>query len=297
MSSTCYTLSRVPAVQSVWHEHAPRIGFSTPFVLHALLAISALHLGRCEPHRRAACFTRAQWHHDIAIRSVVPAVPALASENSVALFLFSSLTCIFSCACNHDEESFLTLFEGGRLCDWVRLFRGTKTIIDSSSEDFRTGKLAPIFLNGSYSAAVRRGSQAMDLGQMYVWELKKMISKECSHNDQILRTYQETLDNVGRTLGVVLKLGEGRGLETADVFAWLLEVSDDYLDLLRTWDPVALIIFSYFCVALRQIEWMWWMEGLSGRLMKQITSVLDKKYCSWLRWPQEQIGWETLGSR
>jgi hypothetical protein len=235
-------------------------------------------------------------HHEIAIRSVVPDVHALASENSVALFLFSSLTCIFSCACDHEEKNFLTLFEGGRLCDWVRLFRGTKTIIDSSSEDFHTGKLAPIFLNGSHLSAARHGAQAMAQGQMYVWELKRMIDKECAHNEQMLRTYQGTLDELGRTLGVVLKLGEGRGLETADVFAWLLEVSDDYLDLLRTWEPVALIIFAYFCVAVRQIEWMWWMEGLSGRLMRQITSALDEKYCSWLRWPQEQIGWDPVGT-
>jgi hypothetical protein len=83
--------------------------------------------------------------------------------------------------------------------------------------------------------------------------------------------------------------GEPTRLQTGDVFAWILELSDDYLDLLLQEDPFALVIFAYFCVALRQIEWMWWTEGLSSRLLMQIYPILDERYHCWMTWPQEQI--------
>ncbi|KAL5358519.1 hypothetical protein BJX96DRAFT_146717 [Aspergillus floccosus] len=287
-TSTCYTLSRAPAVQAIWRDEAPRVGFTMPFVLHGLLALSALHLARSNPSRRAECVARAQMHHEAAVRTVAPVVPFLAADNCVALFLFASLICIYSCAKPHGDDDFLVLFERGRIAEWVRLFRGNKTIINCVENDLRTGALRPIFVNGGYLAEARREAQALEQGRPYLWELRQMIRESPLEPSQ-LRIYMDTLDELSRTLAVVMKPGGQHRLDTADVFVWLLEVSDEYLDLLGQEAPIALIIFAYFCVPLRQIEWMWWMEGLSERLMSELCAVLDEKYWGWLRWPQEQI--------
>ncbi|GAD93890.1 hypothetical protein PVAR5_2508 [Paecilomyces variotii No. 5] len=291
MTATCYTLSRAPTVQAVWRDQVPRIAFTMPAVLHTLLAISALHLARSNQSKRTSCIAHAQLHHDTAVHAIVPIVTSPAQENSAGMFLFASLTCIFACARPPEGTDFLILFEHGQLSQWVRLFRGTKAIIDYGNSEFHTGVLAPIFANGSNLAACRRHAHALEQGQMYVWELRKMICTECSLDKSLHLVYQEALDGLCRTLAVTMKPGDERRLETADIFAWLLEVSDEYLELLRQEEPLALIIFAYFCVSVRQIEWMWWMEGLSGRLMKELHSALDEKYRSWLQWPQEQIGW------
>lgn len=287
-TSTCYTLSRAPAVQAIWRDEAPRVGFTAPFVLHAILAISALHLAKSNPARRAECVAWGQMHHEAAVRTVVPVLPSLAADNCVAVFLFASLTCIYSCAKPHGEDDFLVLFERGHISAWVRLFRGNKAIISCAENDLRMGTLRPMFVNGGYLASSRREGQALEQGRPYVWELRQMIREHPLENFH-RQIYMDTLDELSRTLAVVMKPGEQRRLETADVFAWLLEASDEYLNLLREESPIALIIFAYFCVSLRQIEWMWWMEGLSERLMSELCSVLDEKYWGWLRWPQDQI--------
>ncbi|KAJ5727856.1 C6 transcription factor [Penicillium malachiteum] len=290
MISTCFTLSRTPIVQAIWRDEVPRVGFTMPAVLHATLAVSALHLASTDPSKRERCIAQAHMHHEIAVRTVTPNLPSLATDNGAGIFLFSSLTCIFACASAGSENNFLVLFEHGRLANWILLFRGTKTVLDFSSDDFSKGKLGPMFIIGSRSAAAQ-DSNAMEQGQMYTWELKQLICRDFSHDPRLRHVYEEALDKLSRTLGIVLKPGEGPRLQTADIFPWLLEVSDEYLDLLVQEAPVALIIFGYFCVALHQIEWMWWMEGLCGRLMSQLHSVVDEKYRYWLRWPQEQIGW------
>ncbi|KAJ5633880.1 C6 transcription factor [Penicillium herquei] len=290
MISTCFTLSRTPIIQAVWRDEVPRVGFTMPAVLHATLAVSALHLASTDSSRREKCIAQAHMHHEIAVRTVTPNLPSLATDNGAGIFLFSSLTCIFACASAGSENNFLVLFEQGRLANWILLFRGTKTVLDFSSDDFSKGNLGPMFIIGSRSAAAR-DCHAMEQGQMFTWELKQLIYRDFSHDPQLRHVYEEALDKLSRTLGVVLKPGEGPRLQTADIFPWLLEVSDEYLDLLVQEAPVALIIFGYFCVALHQIEWMWWMEGLCGRLMSQLHAVVDEKYRDWLRWPQEQIGW------
>ncbi|KAJ5129829.1 transcriptional regulator family: Fungal Specific TF [Penicillium bovifimosum] len=288
-TSTCYTLSRSPAVQTVWRDEAPRIGFATPAVLHTLLAFSALHLARSDESRRGTCLAHAQMHHSTAVRQIIPLVSPLARDNGAALFLFSTLTCMFSCAKPSEDGDFLVLFERGTLSEWARLFRGTTTVIRTGGEDLRTGRLAPIFTNGTYLVAAHRSPQALEQGKPHVWELQRMMWRECAADPSLRSIYQDAIDELARTLGLAIKPGVTRRLETADVFRWLLDVSDEYLNLLCQEAPIALVVFAYWCASVRQIEWMWWMEGLSSRLMTQIYSVLDQRYRDWLSWPRDII--------
>ncbi|KAL4948905.1 hypothetical protein BDW69DRAFT_203220 [Aspergillus filifer] len=277
MINTCYTLSRVPTIQAVWRDQAPRIGFPALFVLHAIFAVLALHLGHLEPSRRAACIAQARTHHDAAITAVIPNLEQLASENAVALFLFSSLACIFSCATVHGADegrsNFLLLFEQDNLSHWVHLFRRA---------------YAYIHTNGGFRTAVRRDTKTLEQGQMYVWELRQMVDNEHAHDEALRQVYRAVLDRLACALAVTLKPNV---LETADVFAWMLESSDEYLNLLRRGSPTALIIFSFWCVASRQLDWSWWAKGLAGQLLGQVHAKLGRRGRVWLRWPMKQIGW------
>lgn len=44
------------------------------------------------------------------------------------------------------------------------------------------------------------------------------------------------------------------GFETGDVFVWVFQVSDGYLDLLRQHTPESLAILAYFCVLLKRLD-------------------------------------------
>ncbi|KAJ0426837.1 hypothetical protein BJY00DRAFT_297810 [Aspergillus carlsbadensis] len=289
-TSTCYTLSCNTIVQAIWRDEAPRVGFSMPAVLHALLAVSALHLAHLHPARRAPCLSHAHMHHTTAVQLVTPHLPSLASENGVGLFLFSALTCIFACSATATECGLFA--EQGRPAEWVRLIRGMKTVIEHSSRDFLTTPLRPMFVYGSRLTTTSsfEDLQTTEQGREFTSELRQAIYREFQHDPQLCHIYRETLDGLSKTLGVAMASSEGSPkLQTGDVFAWILELSDEYLDLLLRADPFALVIFAHFCVALRQIEWMWWTEGLSRRLLVQIYHLLEERYHRWMTWPEEQI--------
>ncbi|KAL4796353.1 hypothetical protein BDV19DRAFT_378323 [Aspergillus venezuelensis] len=289
MTSTCYTTSRVPAIRSLWRDEVPRIAFSTPFLLHALLAVSALHIAHSTPSRRTECTSQAHLHHNAAVTSVIPSITSLASDNAAALYLFSSLTCMFSCADMERNSNFLILSREGQLSQWIKLFRGTGAVLGDDKHEFQTGILAPIFVNGGFVTKVRRSPEALQEGRMYVLELKNRIAKIHSGDTAKQQVYQGAIDGVARALAVTLKPNMA---ETAGVFAWMVEASDEYLELLRKEEPTALIIFSYICVAVKQVEWTWWTEGLSARLMGQVYGALKEEDREWLRWPAQQIEWQ-----
>ncbi|KAL4962676.1 Zn(II)2Cys6 transcription factor [Aspergillus stella-maris] len=289
MTSTCYTTSRVPAIQSLWRDEVPRIAFSTPFLLHALLAVSALHIAHSNPSRRTECSAQAHLHHNAAVTSVIPEITSLVTDNAAALYLFSSLTCMFSCADMERNSNLLILSREGQLSQWIRLFRGIRAVLGDDKHEFQMGILAPIFVNGEFVSRVRQSPEALQEGRMYVLELKNMVTKTHSDDTPQQQVYQDAIDGVARALAVTLKPSMA---ETAGVFAWMVEASDEYLKLLRKEEPTALIVFSYICAAVRQVEWTWWTEGLSARLMGQVYAALKEEDREWLRWPAQQIGWQ-----
>ncbi|KAL1963330.1 hypothetical protein VTN77DRAFT_8451 [Rasamsonia byssochlamydoides] len=285
-TSTSYTLSRHPTLQTVWRIRAPQIGFSSDFVLRGILAIAALHIAHLRPADKDLYLSHAHAHHDAALQTVTPILPTVMDENCTALFVFSSLTCFFSCAKPRKPGDWL-LMEGGRLSEWLVFFRATRTILDYANAALRSGPMAPMFINGDRSVQLRN-SRASE-GQVYVQELKQLIQEDVEDPAEVA-IYFGALDELSKSFGVIMDPDSGR-CEPSDVFVWLLQVSDEFIALLRESKPVSLVIFAYFCVVIRRLEYAWWLAGCSAHTMSGLYQLLDNKYRAWLQWPMEQIGW------
>ncbi|KAL1989058.1 hypothetical protein VTN96DRAFT_5821 [Rasamsonia emersonii] len=285
-TSTSYTLSRHPALQTVWRVRAPQIGFSSDFVLRGILAIAALHIAHLRPLDKEIYVSQAQVHHEAALQTVAPILPAVMDENCTALLLFSSLTCFFSCA-RPRKPGDLLLVEGGQLSEWLVFFRATRTILHYDNAALRQGPMAPMFINGDRSVQLREARASE--GQIYVRELKQLIQEDVEDPAEVA-IYFAALDELSKSFGVVMD-PEGGRCEPSDVFVWLMQVSDEFLARLRESRPVALVVFAYFCVIIRRLEWAWWLSGCSVHLMAGLYQLLDNKYRVWLQWPMEQIGW------
>lgn len=290
MVATCYTLSQSPSIQAIWRDEVPRIGFTIPTVLHALLAVAALHLSRSDRSRRASCIIDAERHYNTAIHAFMAGKGASTPRNGVVQLFLSSLTCTFACA-NESVERLLVFNAYGDFADWVVLFRAMSPVVECDTETIWLRRLEPLFVQMRRSADARRTPQALELGQSYIWELKQKVLSEHSTDARICQIYADSIDELGRFLGVAIKQDGECSFQITDIFSWLIEASNIYLELLKQKEPTALIIFGHYIVVLRRFEWMWWMKELSGRLMTQIYSLLSEKHRSWLKWPQQQMGW------
>ncbi|KAK9571999.1 hypothetical protein V6Z88_000378 [Aspergillus fumigatus] len=283
-TSTAYTFSRNPALQTFWRVDAPQLGFGAHYTLRAMLAISALHLAYLRPTQKQFYVSQAEHHHSVALTFVTSNMTRLMNENSSALFLFSILTSYFSCAKPRKLDDLL-LFQQGRISEWLVLFRGTGAIIEYAQEELRSGPLAALL-----SIRQRRSDYRNSLptqGQAFMDDLEELIREEVKEQQE-LQVYLGAIQEMRVSYALWSDIGMW---ETGDVLVWLLRVSEEFLTLLREQRYVALVIFGYFCPLLRRLEWMWWLEGWSVHLLSRIHGLLDQEHRTWIQWPMEQLGW------
>ncbi|KOC16744.1 putative C6 transcription factor [Aspergillus flavus AF70] len=280
-TSTAYTFSLHPLLQTFWRVEVPRIGFTAPYTLRAILAISALHLAFLRPEKMQFYITQASTHHEAALKLATPEMANISPDNSAPLFLLSALSSFISCAKPLKLGNFF-LLEDNNIADWLLLIRGTGTILDFADESLKSGPLASMFnvraQHRNFSTS-RRHHALEELHQLILTQVQ---------DQHMLHMYIGTLDEMNRSFAMCLE--HNLRLETADVFVWLMRVPYDFLVLLRNYEPLALVILGYFCVLLHQLEWMWCMKGWSTHLLSQIYDQLGPTHRVWIRWPIEQIG-------
>ncbi|CAI7669489.1 unnamed protein product [Penicillium pancosmium] len=283
-TSTCYTISRHPVLQTIWQITIPQHGFApqSQFVFRGILALAALHMGHIKPDLRAEYFATAEYHHNAALQMVSAAIPHINEETGPAIYIFSTLTCIIMCAMRQNSDDFWVANDS--LFKWLGLIRGHRAIIYSVIDTLRSGPLAPMFVLGRRRKLAREARSTDD--QPFMENLRQEIIESVPDQNE-LQCYLEALDELAKSFATVLD----QVVEITDVFIWLYEISDGYLELLRQQKPEALVIFGYFCVVSKQLESAWWMEGFSIPLMRAIYYHLDEEHRCWLQWPIQQLGW------
>ncbi|KAL4749325.1 hypothetical protein BDW72DRAFT_214131 [Aspergillus terricola var. indicus] len=280
-TSTAYTFSKHPALQTLWRIDVPEIGFTTPYALRAILALSALHLAVLRREKKAIYISQASEHHDVALRLATPEISKISHENATPLFFFSALLSFICCVKPLRLGNFL-LWEDHEIADWLLLIKGTGTIVESASESLKAGPLGIMF-------SVHRHTDSQPAVQhQFLEDLRHFILDEVKDGHE-REVYCAAIGHLSDCFTICLN--NGWRLETADVFMWLLRIPHDFLFLLNGHQPHAMVIIAYFCVLLHQLERMWWMKNWGTHILSQIHHLLPEPiYKAWLQWPMEQIG-------
>jgi len=91
---TSHALSFGPLGHDVWHMIIPQIALSHDWLMHSILAISALHIAHLNPDQRDTYWKRAAIHQDQALQGQQRALANPSIDNGDALFAFT-LTVIY----------------------------------------------------------------------------------------------------------------------------------------------------------------------------------------------------------
>ncbi|KAI2827755.1 transcriptional regulator family: Fungal Specific TF [Aspergillus niger] len=285
-TSTAYTFSLHPVIQTLWRIEVPQIAFTAPYTLRAILAVSALHLAVLRPEKQEYYISQASFHHDASLKLATPEIANITHDNCTPLFLFSALSSFICCAKPLKLGNFL-LWEDHEIANWLMLIRGTGTIVDFAEESLKTGPLRTLF-------SVHRQREAHSevpeppTQHQFLEDFRRFVIDEVTdvHEKQI---YHDAIFHLGTCFTICYE--KGCRLETSDVFMWLLRVPHDFLGFLKEYRPLSMVIVGYFCVLLHQLEWIWCMKGWGTHILSQIYNQLrEPVYRAWLQWPMEQIG-------
>jgi Fungal specific transcription factor domain len=294
--STCYTLASEPMLKNLWKVNVPILALQYPFVMHGILAVSALHLAhfqRSNQTKRDLYTLQASRQHQKGLLTANGMLANITQENCAALHIFTLLTTIYALGSPQQSGDLLIVGKSG-VADWVTFIRGVSTIINSSIPTLKAGPLGPLLISGMRRWKIHHEMMLKDTPDQHQ-ELRHLqqIIEETTPDPEHLRVYTQAVSELRKTYVVVRGNLEPTNKRhySSDIFIWLFEVSEEYLMLLRERRQPSLAIFAYFCVVLTQIEENWWTIGWGCHIMEQIYDALDEEHRLWIRWPIEQIGW------
>jgi hypothetical protein len=292
-TATCFTLSSSPELQQIWQQVVPRIAFTHHFLLHGILALSALHLARSQPERKALLYTEASDHHDAGLRMFRIAISNITPENCDACFAFSSIIAAYAWA-SSDQTGDL-FFSGTSTSEekvnveWVSLLRGVYTLLKAAGEWVTSGSmkliLQPRDTDLELARAVDPEGSAKLTALSQLWSLSP---GNFDAND--VEVLNEALALLHEAYGVVALSSIDHQIDIIlVVYAWPIKVPEAFFDMVKRQIPESLVVLAHYSLLLNKVDQLWYMQGMSRHLLQTIHRIIGKDWESCISWPLQEL--------
>ncbi|OBT88967.1 hypothetical protein VE02_02870 [Pseudogymnoascus sp. 03VT05] len=266
-TSTCLTLNSDTTIRDLWRISVPRLALEFDFVMYAVLALSALHLARFSPERYDYLVAQAAILHQNGLRLATTILPDVTPKNCTGVYIFTAMTCLITLASPRKPEDILLVGDSG-ISEWLLHFRGTRSVMNRSREIILSGPMGPMLLAGRQRRTLRAEmaiKQTMETDQLEI--LNNLIRGSVTDPADV-HCYAGAIFELRGSFNIVYAPGF-QGYESADVFLWLFEISDEYLNLLKERRQESLAIFAFYCVILKRFDPCCIGFGYDGRSRRQ----------------------------
>ncbi|MCJ1397703.1 hypothetical protein MMC11_000899 [Xylographa trunciseda] len=281
--ATSFALARSPMFTSIWQDVVPREAESNPFLMHGLLALTALDLAHCQTLRQQSYFDHAVRHQDMAIALFGPTLTSITEENSSAVFAYSGVAAIIAFAMPQVSGK-LPSDPIADLLEIFKLIRGIYAVLDAARVWIDRGNLsAPIRFERDVML-VPAPAEVEDA--LRILDERNRLSTE----DEVVREiYTSVIKNLrfafehqSAIAGVAVS---GRG----PVFSWPIQVTSAYPIALGRREPMALAILAHYGVILHNTRDCWWFGTWGEWIVNAVSVTLTEEWQPLIQWPKEKI--------
>ncbi|KAF8243446.1 hypothetical protein K440DRAFT_589586 [Wilcoxina mikolae CBS 423.85] len=280
-TSTADTISNRPNVQVLWRVDIPTLAVHHPFLMHTVLAISALHLCTKEPARSGHYLPIATRHHDRAVRGMAACLAHISRDNCDALVVSSCLVVIYSFVSSRIDES-------ATIASWVPLLRGVHSILKQAWAWVAGGPLSPLITQYELSSP----SDALDaetegvLSSLYRLCTDRTLPGSEELSDTSTSTaYFSAIAELRKSFATIMQWESING----NIFVWPITATDKFVELLVERRPRALVIFMHYCALFTLIEEFWWCKGSAMLELRRCEMCLSQDWLPWIEWPKTRI--------
>ncbi|KAL4884437.1 hypothetical protein BJY04DRAFT_8435 [Aspergillus karnatakaensis] len=282
-TTTYRSVSRNSAVECIWQAVVPREAMRHPFLMHGILALSALHLAVTNKNSTKDHYIRAsKAHQHQAVIGLSRLAGKLKPSHCNAAFTLSNIMMIFSFAL---PEIIGATPGRSPLDELYQVFLATRESVDvlaSTTDWVGDGELKPLL---QYDKAQPKMPDTSRLAIMSLVQMNAHLARQDPHHDKEL--YDATIKHLGYSLDKV-----ARGGETMIVaFQWIFQVPSEYMELYRQREPFALVILAHYAVIIHFLRRHWWMGEWGLRLVREIGQHLDSKWRNSITWVLDATGY------
>jgi hypothetical protein len=278
----CFTLSKDSQVQQLWQNQVPKDALIHPFLMHCVMAASALHLADTVPTRRNAYSILAMRHHGIALSTYKSMLHDITKANCGPLSTGAKLLIVFIAAYSVLPGAVGVSVSIKGLMGVAELVRGSRIIletIDARAVEEDQFRQVTVLKDWDHDPALPQGlSEAIET-------IKTIVVTQIETAD-VKSVYLSTLDIFVKTFQACYLNPDHPEL----VLMFLSQVDQKFIDLSRSTEQLALIILAYYGIVLNLVKENWWAKNWGSRVVKEIYDSLDASSRSLIQIPMEQVG-------
>ncbi|KAL4935886.1 hypothetical protein BDV06DRAFT_228413 [Aspergillus oleicola] len=269
---THLSLSRSDSVSWIWRSAIPRKAAQHPFLMHGILALSALHSAFSSiDSARARFLELAQSHHSKAIQGLSQ-LESLKESNADAAYALSNIIIIFTFAlplCTQPSRSCDPIKE---FLEIVHISKGSMKVLMEVHQWVQAGDLAALV-----SMQEPPDSPPTYSGEYYEQVIAPLERLSQSHAHKAAESdpniYSKTIHALHMTFESI-ESQRSIGAITA-AFQFIFRVPREFFEAIEKREPLALVILASYAVILYQLRTYWWMGDWGTRLARQIYSLVD----------------------
>ena len=276
--------------REMWHVIIPKIALSHDWLMHGLLAVSALHIAHLHPEHRQAYCKRAALHQDQALQGHQKAVTHINHECGNALFAFTMVVSYLAFASvNTLDAGDNAPLRGVLQC--LHMQRGMRAIFPAVKDVVEQGPLAPALNlapgNFRSNPTFREPSTEDHFSKLLVFASSNTELDEDQEIDDV-ESYAAAASSLRATFLKVEAIPDGQPT-TPPIWHWAVRLQSSFVQRLAEWRTVPLILVAHWCVLLAGVQRYWFMREWVDQTMGEIGRCLAPEYYSWLEWPEGKI--------
>ncbi|KAI5804315.1 hypothetical protein EDC01DRAFT_701768 [Geopyxis carbonaria] len=289
---TANTISNRPDLQLLWRVKIPELAVHQPYLMHAILGVSALHLHTKGASPSTDYLATARAHHDRAVRGMATQLAHISQDNCHALVVASCLVVIYSFVATRLALDDPDPSPQPRIAAWMPLLRGVHSILKQAWTWVTDGPLSDLITQYKLAAAAPNAilPPATDAAIASLFRLCTDRSLPDPHRElddtKVSTAYFSVISQLRQSYASMTPAYENL---IAVIFIWPIIACDEYVELLVARRPRALVIFLHYCALFTLAEEFWWSRGNAELECGRIEELLGPEWGEWVRWPKERI--------
>lgn len=285
-TATYLTLVDGPSSQLAWQVSVVQEAFSHDFLMHGILAISALHLARLRPVSATHFQQLATLHYSKGVSLFRPMLDRVTKVNAQSIFAFSSLVVCISFAMPPDllHQSEPQSPSAGSLMSVLEVFdlcRSINNVLHLTWHWLLESPLASqLHIKPQKPSALLAYDDgvALDL-------LEKHIDRDLPSEPR-KRDYREALNGLREIYAHSCAAAEHK----STILAWPVLVPLPFYQAMGESEPLATVFLSYYGALLHDMRDTWWVGNTGMRIVSACSEQLDDNWTGPMLRSRQRVG-------
>ena len=284
-STTYLSISLDSTAEWIWQTIVPQEAMHHPFLLHGILALSALDQAHSSNGEIREEHLKVAQRHQTRATTGLTCIRRLGDHLSLsacnAVFAFSCIMIYYTFA----YPLLVKPIRSGRtldeLCHALLQIRESIDIVLQVIDRVKDGELGPLIRKDESRPKMP------DTSRLAILSLRRLnailASRHPRHETDV---YEATMEHLSSALE---RLAEG-GEPTVIAIRWIFRIPSRFIELVRERQPFALVILAHFAVIMHSLRGHWWMGDWGMNVLEDIGQTLDVEWRQSISWAIDATG-------